>query len=122
MSSFLHDYYFVGLSAAAGALIGFAGLFAGRFVRPKSRVQDDNQVYESGADPVESTAWQQPNIRYYLIALLFLIFDVEIAFVIPWAVQAEGFGNFGLIEIGVFVLVLLLGLVYAWRKGDLEWR
>lgn len=126
VSSFFRDYYFLGLAAAIGASIAGAGLFLGRLVRPRSRSQETNEVYEAGAHPAESSENQgqllPPNQRYYKIALLFLIFDVEMAFIAPWAVQAESLGSLGLVEVAVFVAILLLGLVYAWKKGDLEWR
>jgi NADH-quinone oxidoreductase subunit A len=91
-----------------------------RLVRPKRPNVDKLTAYESGVDPV-GTGWAQSQIRYYLFALLFVMFDVEAVFLFPWALRLEAFGVFGLIEMGVFVLILLLGLVYAWRKGVLRW-
>ena len=76
--------------------------------------------YESGVDPV-GDGWSQSQIRYYVFALLFVIFDVEAVFIFPWATQLERYAGFGLVEMGIFVFVLLLGLVYAWRKGVLRW-
>ena len=76
--------------------------------------------YESGVDPV-GDGWSQSQIRYYVFALLFVIFDVEAVFIFPWATQLERYAGFGLVEMGVFVFVLVLGLVYAWRKGVLRW-
>ena len=77
-------------------------------------------AYESGVDPV-GDGWVQSQIRYYVFALLFVIFDVEAVFIFPWATQLERYAGFGLVEMGIFVFVLLLGLVYAWRKGVLRW-
>ena len=71
-------------------------------------------------DPV-GEGWSQSQVRYYIFALLFVVFDVEAVFIFPWATQLERYGTFGLVEMGVFVSVLLLGLVYAWRKGVLRW-
>jgi NADH-quinone oxidoreductase subunit A len=65
--------------------------------------------------------WSQSQIRYYVFAVLFVIFDVEAVFIFPWATQLEVYGVSGLVEMGIFVGVLLLGLVYAWRKGVLRW-
>ena len=65
--------------------------------------------------------WSQSQIRYYIFALLFVMFDVEAVFIFPWATQVEAFGGFGLVEMFVFIGILLLGLVYAWRKGVLRW-
>ena len=76
--------------------------------------------YESGVNPV-GEGWSQSQIRYYVFALLFVIFDVEAVFIFPWATQLERYAGFGLVEMGIFVFVLLLGLVYAWRKGVLRW-
>jgi len=76
--------------------------------------------YECGMDPV-GEGWSQSQIRYYIFALLFVVFDVEAVFIFPWAVRLEQYGGFGLTEMGVFVFVLVLGLVYAWRKGVLRW-
>ncbi len=76
--------------------------------------------YECGIEPV-TDARDRYSIRYYLIAMLFVIFDVETVFLFPWAVIVEKLGVFGLIEMGVFLLILVVGFVYAWRKGALEW-
>ena len=65
--------------------------------------------------------WSQSQIRYYIFALLFVMFDVEAVFIFPWATRLETYGAFGLIEMFIFIFVLLLGLVYAWRKGVLKW-
>jgi NADH-quinone oxidoreductase subunit A len=71
-------------------------------------------------DPV-GHGWSQSQVRYYIFALLFVVFDVEAVFIFPWATQLERYGMFGLVEMGVFVFILLLGLIYAWRKGVLRW-
>jgi len=71
-------------------------------------------------DPV-GTGWSQSQIRYYIFALLFVMFDVEAVFIFPWATRLEAYGLFGLVEMMIFIFILLLGLVYAWRKGVLRW-
>lgn len=71
-------------------------------------------------DPV-GTGWAQSNIRYYIFALLFVMFDVEAVFIFPWATRLEEYGLFGLVEMAIFIFILLLGLLYAWRKGVLKW-
>jgi NADH-quinone oxidoreductase subunit A len=92
----------------------------GSLVRP-SRPQPQKYLnYESGVDPV-GTAWSQSQVRYYVFALLFVLFDVEAVFIFPWAVRVDALGVFGLIEMFVFIVILALGLVYAWRKGVLRW-
>jgi NADH-quinone oxidoreductase subunit A len=77
-------------------------------------------AYESGVDPVGG-GWSQSQIRYYVFALLFVMFDVEAVFIFPWAVQLDALGTFGLVEMIVFIVILALGLGYAWRKGVLRW-
>ena len=77
-------------------------------------------TYESGVDPV-GDGWSQSQIRYYIFALLFVMFDVEAVFIFPWAVRLEVLGVFGLVEMLIFIAILALGLVYAWRKGVLRW-
>ena len=99
----------------AGLLLGLSGL-----VRPSRPNTEKFIPYESGVDPV-GDGWSQSQIRYYIFALLFVVFDVEAVFIFPWATQLERYAGFGLVEMGVFVFVLVLGLVYAWRKGVLRW-
>jgi NADH:ubiquinone oxidoreductase subunit 3 (subunit A) len=120
MSDFLRDYLNVVWFGAialllAGLLLGVAAL-----VRPENPSAQKRIPYESGVNPV-GDGWSQSQIRYYVFALMFVIFDVEAVFIFPWATQLERYAGFGLVEMGVFVFVLLLGLVYAWRKGVLRW-
>ena len=120
MSGFLRDYLNV---VWFGALaLGLSGLLLGvaALVRPNKPSYDKGIAYESGVDPV-GDGWSQSQVRYYVFALLFVIFDVEAVFIFPWATQLERYAAFGLSEMGIFVFVLLLGLVYAWRKGVLRW-
>ena len=121
MSDFLRQYLtvaFLGLAAVA-LIAGTLGI--GRAIRPARRENPASRIaYESGVDPV-GTGWSQSQIRYYIYALLFVMVDVEAVFLFPWAIRLEAFGVFGLIEMGIFVFILLLGLVYAWRKGVLKW-
>lgn len=103
----------------------FASLTLSFFLRPKVPNQAKLATYECGELPVTG-AWMNFNIRFYVIALLFIIFDVEMAFMFPIGVVfkqwiKDGAGLLALAEVGVFVLILMLGLVYAWVKGDLEW-
>lgn len=77
-------------------------------------------TYESGEIPV-GTAWIQYNVRYYLLALVFVVFDVETVFLYPWAVAYKQVGFFAFVEAMLFLAILAIGLVYAWRKGALEW-
>ncbi|MEO6121777.1 MAG: NADH-quinone oxidoreductase subunit A [Acidimicrobiales bacterium] len=120
MSDFLRSYLSVVVFGAAAAVMVGAMLGAGRLVRP-TRPQPQKYIsYESGVDPV-GTGWSQSQIRYYIFALLFVMFDVEAVFIFPWAVQLESLGVFGLVEMLIFVVILALGILYAWRKGVLRW-
>ena len=120
LSDFLRSFLTVGLFAALavvlfGLLVGISAL-----LRQDRKQAQKYIAYESGADPVGSM-WSQSQVRYYIFALLFVMFDVEAVFIFPWATQLELFGVFGLVEMFVFIFVLVLGLVYAWRKGVLKW-
>jgi NADH-quinone oxidoreductase subunit A len=120
VSEFLRSYLTVGIFFAVSVLLLLIVLSIGKVVRP-TRVQPEKYLpYESGVDPV-GTGWAQSHIRYYIYALLFVLFDVEAVFLFPWAIRLEEFGVFGLVEMFVFIFVLALGLVYAWRKGVLRW-
>ena len=89
-------------------------------LRPNRPTPEKLLAYESGVNPV-GDGWSQSQVSYYIFALLFVVFDVEAVFIFPWATQLERYAGFGLVEMGIFVFVLLLGLVYAWRKGVLRW-
>ncbi len=120
LSDFLRSYLtvgiFVGLSVVLFALL----LLLSWALRPKRPQPGKYVSYESGVDPVGSL-WSQSQVRYYIFALLFVMFDVEAVFIFPWATRLEIYGVFGLIEMFIFIFVLLLGLIYAWRKGVLKW-
>jgi NADH-quinone oxidoreductase subunit A len=120
MSLFLRDYLTIvwfGLAAIllAGLLLGVAAV-----VRPYRPSKAKLTAYESGVDPV-GQGWSQSQVRYYVFALLFVIFDVEAVFIFPWAAAIERYGWFGLITMGLFIILLLDGLVYAWKRGLLRW-
>ena len=104
----------------------FVSLLLGRFVRPQIPEGDKGVSYECGEPPVGS-AWLQFNFRFYLVALIFIIFDVKIAFMFPVATVfrrwiESGQGVVALAEIPLFVLILFVGLVYVWAKGDISWQ
>jgi len=107
---------FIGMAIAFGAV----SLSAGWFVRPSRPYRAKLTPYESGS-PLFSDARIQFPMRYYIIAMLFVIFDIEIIFMIPWAVRFQSLGLLGLIEMLVFLSILLVGFWYAWKKRALEW-
>ena len=114
------DYLFVLICAVTRLLLVPVGLLFSRMLAPRRPGGVKQTPYECG-EPTIGSSWVQFNIGYYLFALLFLVFDVEAAFLFPWAATFRELGVIGLIEVGIFVFVLLLGLVYAWKKGLLEW-
>ena len=89
-------------------------------IRPQNPTPVKLEAYECGVQTIGGT-WNQFNFRYYLYAILFVIFDVEVVFLYPWATKFIQLELFALIEMGVFVAILLVGWAYAWRKRDLEW-
>ncbi len=120
MSSFLRSYVLV-VVFAAGAMALVGGLLGvSRLIQPRRPTREKLMNYESGVDPV-GTGWSQSQIRYYVFALLFVMFDVEAVFIFPWAVRLDALATFGLVEMILFIFILALGLVYAWRKGVLRW-
>lgn len=95
-------------------------LFINKLIRPNRPTFEKQKVYECGENP-EGSPWVKFNIRFYVVALIFLIFDVEVVLLFPWALTYKEFGVYGFIVGIIFLLVLGLGMAYEWRKGDLEW-
>jgi NADH-quinone oxidoreductase subunit A len=114
------DFFLVLCVFVVAILMFFGSLIFSRLLAPHRPNPQKNAPYECGEKQI-GPAWINFNVGYYLFALLFLAFDVEAAFLYPWAVIVREAGVPGLIEMGIFVFVLVLGLVYAWRKGALEW-
>lgn len=100
-------------------MVLFAFLLS-RIVRPHNPSQVKNETYESGI-PIFGQSWVRFNNRFYIIGLIFVIFDVEAVFLFPWAVAYKSLGLFALVEMVIFIVILLVGLVYAWKKGALKW-
>jgi NADH-quinone oxidoreductase subunit A len=119
VSEFYRNYLAVAVFIGAALLMVGAMLGVGHLLRPNRPQPEKLLPYEAGSDPV--LGFGQSNVRYYVYALLFVMFDVEAVFIFPWAVRLESLGTFGLIEMFIFIVVLALGLVYAWRKGVLRW-
>ena len=90
-------------------------------IRPKKPNLVKNSLYECGMEPIGGP-WRQFNVRYYLFALMFVVFDVAVIFIYPWAIRFKHLGLFALIEMLVFVLILVVGWMYAWRKRAMDWR
>ncbi len=128
----LFDYLNVLVFFAVGVLFVFANLLVASIVRPGRKTGEGLETYECGEETIGG-AWVQFDIRYYTVALVYVVFAVEIAFLFPWALvlraafadagpaAGTGVGIFALVEGVLFVLILLLGLAYVWAKGDLDW-
>jgi NADH-quinone oxidoreductase subunit A len=121
MSTYFESYVTVGAFAALGAVLVLVMLGVATVLRPTKPTAAKQMTYECGVDPVGS-GWSQTYVRYYVFGLLFLIFDVEAVFIFPWAIMVEPLGMFGLVEMLAFIGILVLGLVYAVRKGVLKWE
>jgi len=117
MQEYLGVLVTIGLALTIGALIIGASRLLGHRTNKKSKLAP----YECGMRP-EGPARSRIHIRYFLVAMLFLIFDIEIMFLYPWAVVADGLKLYGFIIMMFFVLILLIGYVYIWKKGALEWE
>ena len=103
----------------AGGFVLIA-LVAAKLIRPDRPTKEKLMTYECGENP-EGTPWVKFNIRFFVVALIFLIFDVEVVLLFPWALIYKDFGFYGFAVGIIFLLVLTLGMAYEWRKGDLEW-
>ncbi len=116
----LQEYFpvliFLGVAAGLGVLLLVAGFLIG------TGGKDDEKLspYECGFEAFDDSRTQF-DVRYYLVAILFIIFDLEIAFLFPWAVSLDVIGTFGLVAMGIFLAVLVVGFIYEWKKGALEW-
>ena len=104
-----------------GVALVFLALWIAKMISPRSFNPQKGEAYECGI-PTRGESMSQFKVGYYLFAILFLMFDVECVFLFPWAVRMRDLGVDGLISIAVFFGILVLGLVYAWRKGALEWK
>ncbi|MFN3393414.1 MAG: NADH-quinone oxidoreductase subunit A [Candidatus Thermochlorobacter sp.] len=120
MDTQLSEFGKVFLFLLVGVVFVVLGFFTSRLIRPHRPNPEKLTSYECGEEPVGS-AWVQFNIRFYVVALIFIIFDVELLFLFPWATVFKEVGPIALIEAIVFIGILAIGLVYAWVKGDLEW-
>ena len=114
------DFGTVFFAVILGIVMVAIPLIISWLVAPSNKTKDKLDTYECGEE-AEGSAWLQFNIRFYIIALIFLIFDVEVVFLFPWAVVFKEMGLLALIEMGIFLLILIVGLAYVWVKSDLEW-
>lgn len=121
MSPYFQDYVTVAAFLGLGVALVLVFLGIAALLRPSHPFPQKLLTYECGVDPV-GEGWSQTYVRYFVYGLLFVVFDVEAVFIFPWAIILEQLGVFGLVEMLVFIFVLVLGLVYAIRKGVLRWE
>jgi NADH-quinone oxidoreductase subunit A len=116
----LDQYLTVAVFLLGGVGFVLVTIFVAKLIRPARPSELKLQNYECGEYPIGSS-WVQFNVRFYIFALLFVIFDVETVFIFPWAVIYNSLGWFGFIEMLIFLAILIYGLLYAWKKGVLKW-
>ena len=109
------------VAVLSGLALVFLGLWLAGLIGPRSYAPQKGEAYECGI-PSRGESWMQFKVGYYLFAILYLMFDVETVFLFPWAVILKDLGVAGLFNILFFMVILVLGLVYAWKKGALEWK
>ena len=116
----LNQFTFIGVFLIVALIFGFAPVAIARVLRPRKPNRRKVESYECGLQP-HGDAWVQFKVQYYVFALAFVVFDVEVALLLPWALAYRALGLYAVIEAILFILILLGALVYAWRKGALEW-
>ena len=118
----LTDFGIILLFLIIGFVFVALGLITAAIVRPSHPNPVKQSTYECGEELITGSPWIKFNIRFYVVGLVFLLFDVEVVFLLPWAMVFKTFGWFAFIEMAVFVIILLVGLAYVWVKGDLDWE
>lgn len=119
--SFYDQWSAVMIAVIVGFVLVGTAIIATKLLGPYARERAKDVSYECGMLPVGSS-WAQVHVRYYLIAIIFLLFDVETVFIFPWAITFMSLAEFAFLQMIFFILFLSLGLVYAWKRGVLEWR
>ena len=114
------DFGTIFLFVIIGAVLLTVALLLSKILSPSKPSENKLDTYECGEES-EGSAWVQFNIRYYVIALVFIIFDVEVLFLFPWAVVYKSLGWLAFVEMAIFLVILIFGLIYVWKKGDLDW-
>jgi NADH-quinone oxidoreductase subunit A len=117
----LSDYSFIGIFAVVAILFGIGALVVAWLLAPKKPNPVKSSTYECGLETIGDT-WVQFRAQYYIYALVFVVFDIEAVFLFPWAVAYDKLGLWALAEAFLFLAILTVGLVYAWRKGALRWQ
>lgn len=116
----LESYYPIGVMMLFALSFGIVMSKASEWLGPKRPNEVKMSTYESGMEPIR-TAHERVSVKYYLVTMLFILFDIEVVFLYPWAVNFRYLGMFGFVEMLVFIAILMLGYVYVWKKGAFEW-
>lgn len=116
----LEQYIPIGLILTLAVIFGLVMAKASEWLGPRNPTDVKQSTYESGMEPIR-TAHERISVKFYIVAMLFIIFDIEVVFLYPWAVNLRLLGINGLISIVVFVVVLMFGYLYVWRKGAFKW-
>src|SRR6202140_3669179 len=113
-------WFSIALTLIVASIVGGAIVNANRFIGPRRPSTVKGEAFECG-NPPSGSAWGRFSVHFYLTAILFLVFDVEVAFLFPWAVELRTLGMAGFVDALVFILILAVGLAYAWQRGALDW-
>ncbi|MBN2115800.1 MAG: NADH-quinone oxidoreductase subunit A [Anaerolineales bacterium] len=115
------EYVAIALMVVLSTVVALIAIGLGTLFGPKKHSEAKAMPYESGMNPYGEGTRRMP-VRFYLVAVLFILFDIEVVFFLPWAIAFRQLGLFGLIEMVIFIFILLVGYVYAWKQGALEWE
>lgn len=116
----IEQYAPIGIMMTLAIIFGIVLANINKWIGPRRPNDEKLSTYESGMEPVK-TARERFSVKFYLVAMLFIVFDIEIVFMYPWAVKFKELGLFGFVEMLIFISILLVGFLYIWRKGALKW-
>ena len=119
--TYFHQYFFIALLTGVAIFLGVAPLILAKFIAPKKPGASKQAAYECGMES-RGDSWSAFRVQYYVYALLFVVFDVEVVFIYPWALVWKGLGPAAFVEMALFLAILAVALAYAWMKGVLEWE
>ena len=117
----IDQYIPIGIMILIGVIAGLVFTNLNRWLGPRRPTEEKLSTYESGMEPVRN-ARERFSVKFYLVAMLFIVFDIEIVFLYPWAVAYRTLDVAGIVGMAFFLLILVIGLVYEWRKGGMDWR
>ena len=121
LGSYEYNYLFLGVFLLIAISVPLLPIILAKFVAPKKPNPIKDATYECGVE-TKGDSWVQFKVQYYVYALIFVIFDIEVIFIYPWAVAFKQMGLFAFVEMAIFLAILAFGLIYAWKKNVLEWK